>query len=136
MYYSVIQIPINASIIFVTTPNHNKEIIQSCDQSIIVHNGIKNGSIDTLLKSITEKEMNLIRYYISHCRQSKCKLENNLQDLISESYAKARQSNPDMNQMVLHTWINMADLLGVSYGLNEITPDLWNEMIRLYLVNN
>ena len=61
---------------------------------------------------------------------------DNLQNLISESYASARQTNPDINQMVLHSWLNMSDLLGCSYGLKEVTPDLWNEMLQLYLLTN
>ena len=136
MYYHPIQIPINASVIFVTSKNHNKSISQICDQSLVIHNGIKNGSMNDLLKTINEKEMNAMRHYIIHCRNSKCHLKDDLQNLISESYAKARQSNPDINQMVLHAWLNMADLLGCSYGMKEITPELWNEMLQLYMMNN
>ena len=53
-------------------------------------------------------------------------------DIITISYAKARQQNPTIEQMTLHKWLTMVDLLGCLQNQTEVTPDLWNSMLQLF----
>ena len=128
-------IPIKSSLIFVTKKDCNKEILLNCDQIITIHQGINNINIHSIISSLQFNEIKEIRNYITSCKEIDCSIDEKMSEIITNNFVNARQLNSTIDQMTLHKWITMSSLLGSSYGLNQLTIDIWNETMKLQSLN-
>ncbi|BFU23725.1 hypothetical protein EHI8A_180090 [Entamoeba histolytica HM-1:IMSS-B] len=135
IYGQPINIPINCSVIFVTKRDYNEDMIRLCDHNIIIHQGITNISINHLLHEWNQKEILDAYRYFAYCRKLKCSITEDVQDIVTNSFVNARKINSNIDQMSLHKWLNVACILGSSYGKRKISHEIWNETLQLLSLN-
>ncbi|KAL7715624.1 Mini-chromosome maintenance complex-binding protein [Entamoeba marina] len=108
----------------VDIPVDCKNFTQYCDQTICIHQGFNNKNIRDFLDKLTPQEIEEMRHYLAYCN-------------VTTSFVSARQQNSKIDQMTLHQWLNTSSILGSSYGLEEVTEKIWEEMLemRMQLTN-
>ncbi|ELP87108.1 hypothetical protein EIN_495730 [Entamoeba invadens IP1] len=126
-----VSIPVNCSAVIVSENGENDELGTLCNKVIKVNRGIRGRSVSDIVNNWNEEKRTKVREYFGWVTRGNCQIEESIQQLISETYVQQRAMNSNVNQDTLHQWITVANLLGNSYGLESVTPQVWKEAVEL-----
>ena len=95
---------------------------------------------ESLLIETSDEELDDIRLWWSNCRLCDVKMDDNMIKYAEDDFVKARQIK-DIPPSTFHTWITIARLMTISYGIENMEPKHWDmmrdlEQQRIYTIEN
>jgi hypothetical protein len=92
---------------------------------IIKENDVNVMDTDSIIES--DEVLDDIRLWWSNCRLGDVKMDENMVKYAEDDFVLARQTK-DISPSTFHTWLTIARLITISFGVENMEPKHWDMM--------
>lgn len=89
-------------------------------------------SIDPQDINVDSTTINMIRYYLEESRNLQFSFNENESEVLQPKICEMLSGNPNLTQRELHILMNIAQLICISMGVQNITVEIWDHAVELF----